>query len=393
MSARVQNLSQAATAFDTFAQAEGTNVPTYARICRIIAADPALHGLLLEAPTGQRLAVLLLAALHYLLLTTPEHELSAWYPSVSGHAAAELNPAPALRDLIERNRPELLHLLRSRQVQTNEVNRCCAWWLGLGSITAGDARPIVLIELGASAGLNLQLDRYGYQFSYHGSQEVVMAGVPTALVQLGTEFRIESEGGFALEPAIELYSEYCRGATKILPEIVWRAGLDVRPIKLSNPDDCLWLKACVWSEQLLRFQRLTAAVDTASEHPLEVVAGDLRSTLGQLLRDTAPGCHVVLLCSWVLAYLPRSDRVALHRSLEQAGGQLALRGSRLSMLTLESAEVVPWVRPNSRRKDVSAEKQHASLLAVTNFGELPPSTSRILASCQAHMLWAELLSF
>ena len=77
MTERVATAEAAAAAFRTLADAEGAGIPMYARLCRSIADAPPLASLLLEAPPGQRLPVLLLAALHDVVLGDPEVALAA----------------------------------------------------------------------------------------------------------------------------------------------------------------------------------------------------------------------------------------------------------------------------------------------------------------------------
>ena len=373
MAERVATLADASAAFETFAAAEGERIPTYARICRIIAADPELHGLLLEAPTGQRLPVLLLAALHDVVLGDPSCALAPWYPSVSGVEPSAEDPEPALRATIDGHCDRILALLRTRQVQTNEVNRCCAWWIGLGQLTADDTRPIHLVEIGASAGLNLLLDRYEYRFSADGAP----VGADASTVQLATELRTGDPG-----------TSWQLGAP-----IVSRVGLDQRPLDVTDPADARWLEACVWPEQRVRFDRLTNALAVATEDPPRIVEGDLVDGLRPLLHAAADDSHVVVLSSWVLAYVPRERRTAFLEMLAAESATLGSRGIRLSLLTLEAESILDWVAPPPLPADATADEKFASVLAVTWFDPADGEpTSRAIARCQAHLVWAQLLS-
>ena len=60
---------------------------------------------------------------------------------------------------------------RTRSTQTNEVGRCAALLPALTQLAVdapgaphGGGRPLGLVEVGASAGLNLLVDRYGYEY-------------------------------------------------------------------------------------------------------------------------------------------------------------------------------------------------------------------------------------
>ena len=389
MAERVATLADAAQAFRTFADAEGARVPTYAAICRIIADDPELHGLLLHAPTGQRLPVLLLAAIHEVVLTQPDTALAPWYPSVSGRAPSSEDPGPALRSTIAAHRDRILGLLRTRQVQTNEVNRCCAWWIALTQLTAEDPRPVHLVEIGASAGLNLLLDRYRYTLGHNGA-----AGVASSPVHLGSELRGHETGGH--QTGGHQDTPRVLGAA-----IVTRVGLDQRPLDITDPADARWLEACVWPEQRVRFDRLTAALGVAALDPPRVVPGDLVDDLSPLLDEAPDGSHVVVLSSWVLAYVSRERRSVFLDLLSGAAVRLASRNVRLTLLTLEAASILDLVAPPPLPADASADEQFASILAITGFSTTsppttpppttPPPTGRVIARCQAHLVWTELL--
>lgn len=370
MSERVATLEEAAAAFETFAAAEGARIPVYARLCRTIAADPGLHGLLLSAPTGQRLPVLLLAALHDVVLRHPELPLARWYPSVRGTAAPDDDPGPALRAAVHRHRREILRLLQDRQVQTNEVNRCAAWWYALCALPRTDSRPLYLVELGASAGLNLRPDRYHYEFSSGGSP-VQERGEPDSTVRLGAELRLPAG---TTPPPLEL-SAAVRGAI----------GLDRRPVDVTDTDDARWLEACVWPEQPQRLDRLRAALALARVDPPQVVRGDVVDDLAPLLDGAPSDAHVVVLSSWVLAYLPRARRLDVLDVLRRAARATPGRGPTL--ITLEAETVLPWVDAPSLPAEADADERFSSVLATTEFDDSGEPVTRVLARCQAHAVW------
>jgi hypothetical protein len=160
--------------FERFAEQECRGVsPLYERLSLGIAADPELLALAAHAGAGQPAPNLLLAAVHFLLLKGARHALSAHYPSVRRPSARgapapldELGePYPAFRSFCDEHAATLQHLISTRLVQTNEVRRsaCLLPAFGLVARRGGD-RPLALVEIGASAGLNLLWDRYGYDY-------------------------------------------------------------------------------------------------------------------------------------------------------------------------------------------------------------------------------------
>jgi hypothetical protein len=373
MGERVATTEQAAAAFRTLADAEGAAVPMYARLCRTIAADPALSGLLLEAPTAQRLPVLVLAALHDLVLDQPGLPLAQWYPSIGGDPDHDGDLHHALRSAVDEHRDRVVDRVRHRQVQTNEVNRCVGWQAALSMVCADDDRPLALVEVGASAGLNLGLDRYRIEFA--GAGPVGPVGPPDSPVHLATTVRTGD------------WPEL----TRPLPPVVARVGLDQHPLDPTDPDDARWLTACCWPEQRARLDRLRAALAATAADPPLLVAGDLVDDLADLI-DTLPrGVHTVVLSSWTLAYVERDRRSRFVEVLSSAAEQVDAHGGRLTLLTLEADHLLPWITPPPLPEDAPAEVRHASLLAVTSV-ERGAVSGRPLARCQAHLAWMDRLS-
>ncbi len=129
-------------------------------------------------------------------------------------------------------------LLTERTTQTNEVGRCAALLPAFAAIAAREpARPLALVEVGASAGLNLRFDRYRIDYSPTGT-----AGPLDSEVHLAC--KVHSEG-FALPTA---------------PAVAARLGLDVAPLDARDDRDGRWLLACIWADEVARFERIRHAL-------------------------------------------------------------------------------------------------------------------------------------
>ncbi|HUG78671.1 MAG TPA: DUF2332 family protein [Burkholderiales bacterium] len=173
---------------------------------------------------GWEAAHLLLAAMHYWALKGDAAELAEIYPSCGGPGGA---PRGAAKGFLRRAPSGFWEKLRLGLVQTNEIDRSIAWMLAAGAAFRTPGMAFHLVELGTSAGLNLVGDH------------------------LPHECRFASEtGGSAPAPAD------WNGAPH---RILTRAGLDLRPRRLEDPADRLWLKACVWADDLARLERLERA--------------------------------------------------------------------------------------------------------------------------------------
>src|SRR5215212_1177554 len=161
--------------------------PLYRSLARTVAGHPDLLRLAARGRPGQQPTFLFFGAVHALLLAGADHELARYYPSIVGDAARPADAAgPALIDFCAAHASELAMLIETRLVQTNVVKRALALRLGLAAIRRSVAGPLHLIEVGASAGILLRFDRYGYALGDHHF------GNTRSAVQIEAEWRGET---------------------------------------------------------------------------------------------------------------------------------------------------------------------------------------------------------
>jgi hypothetical protein len=215
-------------------------------------------------------------------------------------------------------------------VQTNEVAR--AWALLPGILTAG-AEEVDLVELGASAGLLLALDRYAYRYRAGGwgSGSPLLAG--------------DDRGG----PPIELLRSGLA--------VGRRRGVDRDPVDVTTADGGRLLEAFVWADQLARRERLHAAIAAVRADPPELVRGDYVELLPSLLRERRADALTVVLTSVTTVYLDEERYQELLRALAHAGAEgplawLSLEGVRNGAdASVEGIvlELTTWPGPIRRR--------------------------------------------
>src|SRR5690606_27642541 len=137
--------------------------PLYSRLSRAVADDPELWSILLAAPETQRQPVLFFAGVHSLLIEDPTVELAAYYPNLADEPDTG-DPVPAFRRFCAERRERLMQLFATRRTQTNEVGRCALIVPPLSIVWEERREPLSLLDVGASGGLNLILDRYQYVY-------------------------------------------------------------------------------------------------------------------------------------------------------------------------------------------------------------------------------------
>lgn len=183
---------------------------------------------------------------------------------------------------------EAVHsVMLARSTQTNEPARCAV----LLPILARLPQPLALIEVGASAGLCLLPDFYGYDFG---------SGVIRPEVEQETF------------PVFRCIASPETPVPTKMPRIVWRAGLDVNPLDAADPEQSSWLETLVWPERTERLDGLRGALRVAAAQKPRVVKGDLTGdVLAALCREAPAGATLVVFHTAVLAYVPdQEDRRA-----------------------------------------------------------------------------------
>ena len=161
----------------------------------------------------------------------------------------------ALVDAIDREGDAVSAVMKTRTTQTNEPARCAV----LLPVLARLPQPIAIVEVGASAGLCLLPDRYGYDYG-------------RCRIEAPNETR-------ACAPAFPCECNEFTPLPRNLPDVQWRRGLDLNPLDVASTSDMEWLETLVWPEQQGRRERLRAAIEVARRGPPTVARGDLLKDL------------------------------------------------------------------------------------------------------------------
>ncbi len=264
-----------------------------------------LLGPLVDDPPGSVPSLRFAGALHRLVLERRAPALALHYPSVGGTAPPEL-VWPAAREVVE-NVPDLVELLEG-PVQTNETGRSAVLLGGLRAAVRDHDLPVRLLELGASAGLNLQVDRFAYEVG-----DAVL-GDPASPVRLVQPWR-------GLPPEVDVV-------------IASRGGCDPYALDPTSQDGRLTLSSYVWADDLVRFERLRAALSVAALHPEPVEALPASTYLARELSVPVSGMLTVVWHSVVWQYLSQVEREATMGTLREAG-QRATPQAPLAHLMLE----------------------------------------------------------
>jgi hypothetical protein len=257
------NLGTIARRYQRFAEIEAPGQsPTFEAWASGVAGDAAILELLAELPTSKQQPNLFFACSR--LVGCP----------VGGY--------PEFRDWVIANWSAVSAQMRVRATQTNEPRRSALLIPPLGLIGA----PIALIEVGASAGLCLYPDRYSYLYD---GRRLDPANGPSTVV-----LECETTGN----PPIP----------ERMPEIAWRAGIDLNPLDLSRDDDVTWLETLIWPEQHARRERIHAAIEIVRADPPRIVKGDGIDDLPALVAEVPRELTLVIVDSASIVYMMPEPR-------------------------------------------------------------------------------------
>ncbi|OJU41740.1 MAG: hypothetical protein BGN97_08800 [Microbacterium sp. 69-10] len=267
--------------YDRFAREEAPGrSAVYAEWAAGVAADAEMQTVLSGIPEQHRQPPLVFAVTR--LLGAPVAGYAEWRDFVLAHAG------------------EVVSECARRTVQANEPLRLGAL---LPALSAVDG-PIALLELGAAAGLCLFPDRYSYRLL--GEDGIERA-------------RLDPASG----PSSAVLTSVVRGALPPLrmPEVVWRAGIDLSPIDVRDAVDRAWLETLVWPGEDERAERIAAAADIVAADPPLLIAGDAAQRLGELVASAPRQATLVITTPGVLVYLPREARQALISGIRSSGAR------------------------------------------------------------------------
>jgi hypothetical protein len=259
-----------AAVYAEFAARETRGIsPSYERLSIAVSCDDELLCLLGRLPPAKRQPNLLFGVVRFL--------------------GGPVEDPAAFRSYAVANWPVIEEQMRARATQTNEAGRCAV----LLPVLAALPQPLALLEVGASAGLCLYPDKFSYRYGGH---------------QIGA-------GGPLLDCAASGMALPAR-----LPEVVWRAGLDLNPLDVTDTADMMWLDALIWPEHAHRRARLRAAAALAAADPPLLVRGDLVDDLPALAARAPGDATLVVFHTSVLYQVPPPRREAFTTAVRTLPG-------------------------------------------------------------------------
>ena len=362
----VQDAVKLAAIFEWLADNEFPGYsPLYEHLARRIAAEPWIPAFVSRHNRSSFAAVLFLDCVRALTLIEPGLPLARRYEAVVGGAdPLEPDPWPLFRDAVRDHHVLLADQLRRRTIQTNEVGRSAGLVPAFTIVSERFGRPLALIEVGCSAGLNLFFDRF--HIAYDDGRT---AGPPDATVRLHCEVRGPLRPPLPAQPLA----------------VASRLGIDVSPVDITDPDSARWLEACIWPDVPHRVERFRAAAALARAEPPELWTGNAVDLVARAVEAVPADAVACLDATWVLAYFTDDERRQLHATLDQLGADRSI-----AFVTAEYAGNTPWV-PSPTEPAIGADHGSPTLLGL-GLWDHGTTAHAPLAWVQPHLRWIEWIN-
>jgi hypothetical protein len=291
----------------------GGTSPLYERIAIALSESEQALRAIEAAPARQRHPALILAALHDLALAGRAPALAAAYAAADGDAAA----GAAIDTLVRMTDSVAAIAVRRRKPRTNENGHGALLYPAIAEAARrAGANAIGLIDVGRSAGLNLNVDRVG--ITYSNGQSL---GDPSSPVQLSC-----SIVGDRPVP------------TRAMPEVVARIGVDVDPVDVMDTDDARWLRACLPPDQPEQLARLEAELALATTGPPLLLRGDAVDVLPDAFARVPVDALPVVTTTWALSRFALESRLRFLYRLDEAA-----TGRTVAWVSAEGVGVAPAI--------------------------------------------------
>ncbi|MFD1851288.1 DUF2332 domain-containing protein [Oceanobacillus bengalensis] len=263
-----------------------------------VAEDKEILKLASHAREGQPVPNLLFGAVHYLLLKGKTHNLKEFYPSITKKSRSVEESYAYFKDFCELYTDEVIPILKNKLVQTNEVRRCSYLFPTFKYIYDIVKKPLALIEIGTSAGLQLLWDKYGYSYE---TNEIY--GDKNSEVHISSQIIGENP-------------PFLHGG---IPPVTSRIGIDLNIIDLTNNEDYLWLNALIWPNHNERRDLFKKAARYIRANPLTLIEGDGVKLLPELSKDISREYSICIFHTHVANQMPLDMKKRLLEQVKMIG--------------------------------------------------------------------------
>jgi hypothetical protein len=310
------------------------NSELYYRLSIQISNDEELLRIASNARIGQPIPNIFFASIHYLLLKNPNKELATYYPSIRKTHITEI-PFSIFKAFCIEYKNEIKDIVATRIVQTNVINRCAYLMPVFSKIIAEENRPTTIIDIGTSAGLTLNFDKYEYWYN---------------------NLKIYGESNVTVK------SNIIESTIPTIPPItqpISKIGIDQNIIDPTDEDEILWLKALIWTDQLERFIAIEEALKLEELKNISFHQAKTSIDFEKEILKVAKTQNLIIYATHVLYQFSQEQKEEFYSMLERVGQVrdfyfLSVEGIKNLLERYNSKEIVVELSQfkNKQRTDI-----------------------------------------
>jgi hypothetical protein len=307
--------------FIAFAESECRgNSELYYQLSKQIAGDEDLLKIASNTRVGQPIPNIFFASIHYLLLKNQDNLLAKYYPSIQKRFKTEI-PFSTFKAFCIKNENEIKEIISTRIVQTNVINRCAYLMPIFSKIIADERKPTTIIDIGTSAGLTLNFDKYEYWYNdqkiYGESKVVVKSNILTSNIP-------------TIYPITQPIS---------------KIGIDQNVIDPTDEDEILWLKALIWTDQLERFVAIEEALKLNELKNIDFIQAKTSIDFEKEILKVDKTQTLIIYATHVLYQFSQEQKEEFYSMLERVGQKrdfyfLSVEGIEMLLERNNSKEIV-----------------------------------------------------
>ncbi|MBN8539812.1 MAG: DUF2332 domain-containing protein [Deltaproteobacteria bacterium] len=292
--------------------------PMYRYLSIQVSADDQCLALACGSEPSQPAPNLFFAAVHFLLEKNRHESLAKYYPSLGGGFESTPEMFECFKGFCQKFEFEILEILKTKLVQTNEVQRCAVLWPALKLVgQMAKQSNVALIDVGTSGGLSFLMDKAHLTYS-DGAKD----GPEDSPLRL----HCESRGGTV--------------PTLTSVNVKSRIGIDLNPVDLLSENEKAWNLALIWPDQLDRRQRIENALQLLKTTAIDFQRGAANQVLPSLSSKIPNDQLLCVLHSFSLNQFSSDDRVGFDKVLETASLKREIWRIGLEWLGTKSPELV-----------------------------------------------------
>lgn len=337
----MKNVSALARTFAGFGRSECSGyAPLYEALSRFVSLDQDLLEIASKSRKGQPAPNLLFGAVHYLLLKGAQHPLRKFY------LAGDSGDPEIFKEFCLKHRNAIEKIIATRIVQTNEVGRSAALFAAFSFLKREyEISRLNLIEIGASAGLNLLWDKFRYDFGNLGAFGDRHSKVVLKCKPIG-------------RPPLE----------RDTPYVLERIGIDINPIDTKDRDSMMWLRALIWPGRPYRAMNLLNAARIRARIRPRLIKANVVDVLPKVFGRFSGSDSTCTFHSAMLYHLTLRDRRKLFK-------QFAALSRRQEFFEISHED----------------ERKNRRPLLILRHWKKGKAESHLLAECHPHGMWIRWL--